>query len=179
MEEAEALYFKNCNSTDFKLLYDIYIRSYKEHYAHIWDDQGKAYLERYYNKTAFEASLNKSSNHYFLIYLDLEPVGLFKLTERELENHNADDCLEINKVYILNVATGKGIGSKVLSFIKDMAIAQDRNILWVNVMENSKAKNFYKRNGFELVKQTTLNFPYMKKGLNVLSSYKKTIQNFK
>jgi GNAT superfamily N-acetyltransferase len=179
MQEAEALYFKNCNSTDFDLLYDIYIKSYKEHYTHIWEDQGKAYLERYYNKTAFEASLNKPSNRYFLIYLSLEPVGLFKLTEHALENHSLDHCLEINKVYILNAATGKGMGSKVLSFVKDMAIAQNRNILWANVMEKSKAKDFYETNGFELVKQTNLDFQFMKSGLNVLSTYKKTLQNFK
>lgn len=160
------------------MLRDIYLKSYNEHYTHIWDDQGKAYLKNFYQPSTFEKGLNNPDHYYYLIYLSHEPIGLFKVTEKELEGYHPEQCLEINKLYILNQATGKGIGSKVLAYIINLAVSMKRSIIWLNVMAKSEAKGFYEYNGFELVKQVSLDYPHMKPGLNVLATYKKELTKF-
>jgi GNAT superfamily N-acetyltransferase len=170
-----ALTFRKCNLQDAGMLHDLYLQSYNEHYTYIWDDQGKAYLEKLYPLSTFQRGLLNPTNHYYIICSDIEPMGFFKLIEKEPEGFDPEACLEINKFYMLNAATGKGMGSKALAYISNLATSINRHLLWVNVMQEAKARTFYERNGFTLLSQVELDYPHMRAGLNVLSTYKKDL----
>jgi GNAT superfamily N-acetyltransferase len=179
MQTNGILHFKPCTIEQINLLHQLAVQSYKESYTEIWHDQGKAYLERFYKKSRLASELTDSSCAFFLIYQSETAVGFFKLRENALPPFDLTACLELNKIYILREFTGKNIGYKTLNFVMDLAHAKGRSILWLNVMEASKARKFYERNGFDLQKQITLDYPYMKEGLNVLSTYKIDLQNYK
>ena len=179
MQTNEILHFKSCNIDQIDLLHELAIQSYKESYTEIWHDQGEAYLKKFYSRSALESEMSDSSCAFFLIYQSENPVGFFKLKENTLPPYDITECLELNKIYILRAYTGNKIGYRTLLFIMDLSRTKGRSILWLNVMEASKAKHFYERNGFERHQQVTLNYPFMKEGLNVLSIYKIQIRNFK
>lgn len=179
MQTNQILHFKPCNIDQINLLHQLAIQSYKESYTEIWHDQGEAYLEKFYSKSKLESELSDSLCAFFLIYQSETPVGFFKLRENGLPPYDLTECLELNKIYILRAYTGNKIGYRTLLFIKDLSRAEGRTILWLNVMEASEARNFYERNGFERHMQVMLDYPFIKDGLNVLSTYKINIQNFK
>jgi GNAT superfamily N-acetyltransferase len=179
MQTNGILHFKPCTIDQINLLHQLAVQSYKESYTEIWHDQGKAYLERFYRISTLASELTDSSCTFFLIYQSKTPVGFFKLRENALPPYDSKSCLELNKIYILQEFTGKNIGYKTLEFVMDLAHEKGRSILWLNVMEASKARKFYERNGFDRHKRVTLDYPYMKEGLNVLSTYKIDLQNFK
>lgn len=175
MQQAEALHFKRCDPADITILHDIALRTYNEHYTHLWDDQGASYLETFYSRSLFESNLQDPECQHYLIYHDTALAGYFKLRVKALEPYRVEDCLELNKIYILKAFTGLGIGHKTLSFISALASKMNRHLLWVNVMEQSRAKDFYEQNGFNRVKELRLNYPHMKADLNCLSTYKKQL----
>lgn len=179
MQTNVILQFKPCNADQINILHEIAIQAYKENYSRIWHDQGKAYLERFYDKATLEAELADLSCAFYLVYERETPVGFFKLRENALPSYPTVQCLELNKIYILKAFTGKGIGHKALIFIVDLAQEQGRSILWLNVMAESEARRFYEDHGFEHVKQVTLKYPFIKEGLNILSTYKLELQNFR
>ncbi len=175
MQTGEDLYFEQCNFTHADLLHDIAIQSYNENYKHVWEDQGQAYLNRFYDKSIFKKELTASACQYYIIHSDGRQVGFFKLRDHVLSPHEPEECLELNKIYILNAFTGMGTGQKALDFIVDLARRADKSILWLNVMDKSRAKAFYEKNGFERCHEVALDYPFMKSGLNVLATYKRDI----
>lgn len=178
MPVAEFLKFEQCSINHCDVLYEIALKTYKEHYTDIWHDHGQAYLERFYAKETFKRELEDKACQYYLIFHLETPVGFFKLRENALPPYSLEDCLELNKIYILKAHTGRGIGSSTLQFVYDIAQAKHKRLLWLQVMEESKAKIFYENLGFQHCHEVALNYPFMKAGLNVLSTYKLELPKF-
>jgi GNAT superfamily N-acetyltransferase len=179
MQTNGRLQFKPCTITQLNILHQIAVQSYKESYTQIWHDQGAAYLERFYDESTLASNLEDPSCTFYLMYQQESAIGFFKLRENALTPYSTTDCLELNKIYILQAFTGMGFGLEALRYIVELAATRDRSILWLNVMEESKARKFYEAHGFEKVKQVALEYPFIKEGLNVLCTYKLAIQNFR
>lgn len=178
MPIAGFLKYERCSVEHCDILHQIALKAYKEHYTGIWDDHGQAYLERFYAKHTFEMELRDEACQYYLIYYLETPVGFLKLLENGLPPNSPEDCLEVNKIYILEAYTGKGIGSSTLQFVFNIARAKHKRILWLNVMEESKAKRFYENLGFRCCHEFALDYPHMKAGLNVLGTYQLELPKF-
>jgi len=178
MSRSELIKFQRCSVDHCEILHSIAVQSYHEHYSDIWEDQGQAYLARFYTRDIFENELQKSTAAYYLIYHLATPVGFLKLRENALAPYSPNDCLELNKIYLLQAHTGKGIGHHALQFVFDQAKAKSKRIIWMNVMAESKARKFYEHYGFKCCHEVSLNYPHMKAGLNVLSTYKLEITKF-
>ena len=144
------------------MLLDIAIRSYRETYEYLWDDQGDAYVNRFYSKDILEREIAMEGVSYFLIYADDEAAGYFKTTENALAPDENNNCLEIDKIYFLTQYKRKGIGKQVMQFIEQLARVKHKTQLWLKVMDSSTAIPFYLANGFTQVKSTRLDYPYMK-----------------
>lgn len=65
---------------------------------------------------------------------------------------------KIHKLYILPSQQGKGVGSKLLNFIKAQAQESKASFIDLNVNRNNPALNFYKRLGFEVLEEVDI--PY-------------------
>jgi GNAT superfamily N-acetyltransferase len=66
-----------------------------------------------------------------------------------IEVNNEPEVTKIHKIYILPTAQGKGMGSKFLAKIKEVAKSNDQKSLLLNVNKyNQGAINFYEHLGF-------------------------------
>lgn len=77
-------------------------------------------------------------------------LGFLKLnfgnaqTEQKCEN-----SLEIQRIYVLKTAKGRGIGSSFMSLAQEIALEKKFSCIWLGVWEhNEKAKEFYAKKGF-------------------------------
>jgi GNAT superfamily N-acetyltransferase len=152
---------KQCDINDTDELHDIAILSYKQTYTYLWADDGETYLNRFYKKDDLEKELGTPSITYFLVYVDDKAAGYFKLKQNALLPHSKRQCLEIEKLYLLQQFAGKGTGKIIMNFINDLAKQQQRSILWLRVMESSPAKLFYEAFGFKQTGKAYLDYPFM------------------
>jgi len=69
-----------------------------------------------------------------------------------------DSLCKIHKLYISPSQQGKGLGKRLLNFIKGEAIKAGCNELELNVNRNNKALQFYLKEGFSILKEVDI--PY-------------------
>ena len=60
---------------------------------------------------------------------------------------------KLHKIYVLPNQQGKGLGKTIIDFIVNDIRPQNATALHLNVNRNNKAKNFYERLGFAVIKE--------------------------
>ncbi|WP_242927443.1 GNAT family N-acetyltransferase [Pontibacter vulgaris] len=152
-----------CTTSDLYTLQDIAINSYGDHYLYLWYDGGMWYIDRSFSDNALKTDLADSNAAFFLIYNEGELAGFLKLNiDKELEGYTSEECLELERLYLVKSAVGKGIGREVVDFTVAFAKERNKRIVWLKAMDSSPAVNFYEQNGFEKCGTYTLDFEAMK-----------------
>ncbi|NHF57885.1 GNAT family N-acetyltransferase [Flavobacteriaceae bacterium TP-CH-4] len=146
-------------------LYQNYIRvgvkAYNQHYLHLWEHRDSSpYLKSSFTLEVLKKEQKDSNTELFLIYHETTPVGIVKIIKnRALEPYGADKALLLDKIYVLNEHSGKGIGKKVMDFVIMYALGMNKKIVWLDTMKNGPALQFYLKNGFTIHSETKLKFP--------------------
>ncbi|NAS32636.1 GNAT family N-acetyltransferase [Flavobacteriaceae bacterium R38] len=160
-----ALIFHRCTSKDIPVLITVGQRAYKQNYLHIWNDDGSFYIQKSFSKNTFETDLANKNVIYFIIYEDSIAIGLIKINfNTSLDGFSDHQTVEIEKIYLVAEAAGKGVGTTAMNFIKEYALKLDKKVIWLNVMTTSPALKFYKKLGFTGIKNYDLDYPKIKDG---------------
>jgi Acetyltransferases len=95
--------------------------------------------------------VGKPDSIFLLAYLNNEALGYARLRHSANPDKLGDvPALEIARIYALQQAIGKGIGSALMQHAIDVAMELHKQVLWLGVWEkNKKAIDFYHRWGFE------------------------------
>jgi GNAT superfamily N-acetyltransferase len=97
-----------------------------------------------------EASLKKqiAGGHQFtLAYDDTGPVGFASFSETE------PGIYKLQKLYVLSNQQGKGTSKLLVTHVLDAVTTRGSTALRLNVNRHNKAKAFYERFGFEVIKE--------------------------
>src|SRR5215204_5682832 len=119
----EAIEIKRLGIKDGALLSAIATRAYSDHYLHLWYDGGAWYLQTYFTPARFEEELHDPNAWFFLVYYHGEAVGFLKLN-LDKPAPNGNKALELERIYLTNEASGKGIGAHLLQYTFDIARQQ-------------------------------------------------------
>jgi len=96
----------------------------------------------------------------YRIMLHQKAVGVLKITlNAAVENFSAAESLSIDKVYLLNEYSGRGIGRKALQFVLLRAKEMQKKIVWLEAMQKGPALDFYLKNGFEISTASKVTLP--------------------
>ncbi|MBC9797380.1 GNAT family N-acetyltransferase [Sinomicrobium weinanense] len=165
-----------CTPADIDTIIQTGRLSYKQHYLHIWKDKGSFYMKKSFSRKTVESEFENPNFRYFLIRRRGKPVGILKLVrDNALAGYSASEALEVEKIYIIREAAGKGTGTKVMEFVKDYARMSGKKVIWLNVMDTSPAQAFYKKAGFEPAFCYTINvldFPPIKEEYRAMTRMK-------
>lgn len=158
--------FFPCTEKDIVTLAKVSQQFYPEHYSHIWKNQDTSYyIELSFTKEAFAKDFQIKNILYYLIKRKDEPLGLLKLRKNEAVNgYEEMESLQLEKIYLLSVATGLGIGKKAIDFTKNYASGLDKKVIWLDVMTTSPALSFYRNMGFTTISYYDLDYPGLKEG---------------
>lgn len=154
-----------CTHADIPQLQNVAIRAYNDHYLYLWHDGGAWYINQSFSRQALAAELADPNAAFFLIYYAQEkPAGFLKLNiDKALDGYSEEECLELERIYLLRSASGKGIGRQVIAFTGMYARERNKKFIWLKVMDSSAAAlRFYEQNGFEKCGTYTLDFRVMK-----------------
>lgn len=139
-------------------------KSYLQHYKDFWDDRNPSpYINESFTNEVLEKELQDLNSELFIIYSDELPVGILKIIrDKSIGNYLDEESLLLQKIYLLKESSGKGIGSKVLTFVKDYAIEKNKKIIWLDTMVKGKAIPFYQKNGYKIHSTKKLHYKNIK-----------------
>ncbi len=146
------LNFRACDVTDVDQLVHLSKSTFIEAFEQYNNPEDfLAYLETAFSKEKIEEELLEKDAVFYFVENGVNTVGYFKLNENEAQNefHEAGG-MELERIYVVANAQGKGIGAQILKFIIALAEEREKEYLWLGVWEhNPNALRFYQRYGFE------------------------------
>lgn len=150
---------------------------YFDHYKHLWHDGGQWYMDNAFNIRQLEDELTDSKNLFFFAIYGNQQVGFIKLRPQNQLIDIEGDGFEIERIYLHKSTTGKGIGKQLMEFAIEMAIAQNKDYVWLKAMDTSQnAINFYKKLGFEICGNSVLDYELLKPELRGMVTMKKGLK---
>jgi ribosomal protein S18 acetylase RimI-like enzyme len=108
-------------------------------------------LEMIYSIDSLEKQFD--NGHIFLLIEDNQNFIGFASYELNCNNSNKT---KLQKLYVLPEIQGKGIGKQVIDYIKDKVVLSNNLALFLNVNKFNKAKDFYQKYGFQIVKEEVI-----------------------
>ena len=110
----------------------------------------KAYLEERLSLEQITFELEEPNSSFYFAIINKQCVGYLKLNFKNAQNEDVlnRQAFEIERIYILSLFQGKGLGSQLFQKAIDIGKAKKYNRLWLGVWEfNLNALAFYKRKG--------------------------------
>lgn len=145
------IHIKKCAESDIITLSKISRETYEDTFS---VSNSQSTMDKYLNyafseQKLYNELLNKDS-HFYFFYVDSTLAGYIKLNESEAQTDiNDPNSMELERIYLKQPYQGKGLGKTLLNYAVNIAAENDKLYIWLGVWEkNTKAIQFYKRNGF-------------------------------
>lgn len=114
----------------------------------IGEDQTNYMIEKFQSYMAIKNQIANMNYHYYLMIEKDKEVGFIGF----VPNHNKEDELFLSKIYIMPNMTGRGLASKAINFVIDIAEELGLAKIWLTVNKgNSHAITVYEHFGFEVI----------------------------
>ncbi|HTQ29168.1 MAG TPA: GNAT family N-acetyltransferase, partial [Puia sp.] len=161
-----------------ELLASLARQAYLDHFTYLWHDEGAWYSKYSFASGTLEKEMAEDNNRFFMAWLNAFPVGFLKLRlDQPLGEIPGSRAMELERIYLLSSATGKGIGKALLRHAETMARQYRKEILWLKAMDSSQeAIAFYQRNGFNICGSHRLDSPVMKEEYRGMLILEKTLE---
>jgi diamine N-acetyltransferase len=149
---------------------------YYPHYSHFWDDGGAWYVDNAFRISQLEREIADSRNQFYFVVDSNEKVGFLKLRPNNQLANTEGNGFEVERIYLHEKTTGKGIGKALMQFAFEMATAQQKDYVWLKAMDKSHdAVRFYKSLGFEICGTSILDYELLKPELRGMVAMKKVL----
>jgi diamine N-acetyltransferase len=169
--------FKKLQVEDAKLLSEVALKAYADHYLHLWHDGGEWYMHKCFTEQQTQAEVADPNAAFYLALYHNVPVGFLKLNiDAPLQNEENKNALELERIYLNEDATGKGIGKELVRLTFEVARKNNKEIVWLKAMDSSSESiSFYKKMGFDIIGTYTLPHKLMKEELRGMVIMKKDL----
>jgi diamine N-acetyltransferase len=155
------LSIRQADISDLKIICALGVTTFYEAYFEQDDPRDLAdYVLENFSFERIESELQDKNSTFFLAQMENYTVGYAKLRENSRVECLKDvEAIELQRIYILEKAKGKGVGERLMKCCFDRARAKNYKTIWLSVWErNLAAQRFYERFGF--VKAGEHQFPY-------------------
>ncbi|MFX3640053.1 MAG: GNAT family N-acetyltransferase [Candidatus Pristimantibacillus sp.] len=140
-----------CSFEELQILQEISIETFNDTFNdNNKPESMKAYLDKAFNSNQLKKELSNVSSEFYFVYLNEELAGYLKVNFNDAQSEKmGDESLEIERIYIRSKFQGKGLGKYLLDKSVEIAIRQNKKMVWLGVLEkNENATAFYKKMGF-------------------------------
>lgn len=118
-------------------------------YGHILSEAQLQYmLQMMYSPASLKKQMQEQQHVFMLAELEDEPVGFASFSETQ-----APGIFKLHKIYVSTAIQGKGLGKALLAAVIEEIKTLGATALQLNVNRNNKAKEFYERQGFTVIKE--------------------------
>lgn len=132
---------------DIPLIRELTFRVWPQTYAATLSQEQINYmLEMMYSESSLTKQMKEEGCDFVLVYENDNPVGFASFSEVEA------GTWKLHKIYILPNQQGKGTGRFVIDYIINEIKKIQASSLQLQVNRYNKAKNFYEKLGFSVIK---------------------------
>ena len=141
---------RNATTQDISLIRELTFKIWPQTYAAIISKEQIGYmLDMMYSETSLKKQMTEGSQ-FLIAYDDNEPVGFAAYEETEPQ------LFKLHKIYVLPSQQGKGTGKFIIDRIIEKIKSQNAKALQLQVNRYNKAKGFYEKLGFSVLKEINL-----------------------
>lgn len=141
---------RNASVNDIALIRELTFQVWPQTYASIISQEQIDYmLEMMYSEGSLEKQMNEGCQ-FVIVYDDEKPVGFASYQEIEPQ------VFKLHKIYILPSQQGKGTGKFTIDHIVADIKTKNATALQLQVNRYNKAKTFYEKLGFVIIKEIDL-----------------------
>ena len=108
------------------------------------------YLEHNLSIEKLSVELSNENTEFYFAQLNGQVIGYLKLNANDAQTDLKDEhTLEVERIYLLIEYASKGVGQLLMEKAYQVAQIKKAEYIWLGVWEhNTRAIQFYKRNGF-------------------------------
>ena len=142
-----SLRLRRAYEKDIPLIRDLTMKIWPQAYSTILSATQIDYmLDMMYSESSLQKQMKE--NHEFIIVNDgTEPVGFASFSLQE------PGVYKLHKIYVMPKNQGKGTGKFVINEILKAIIIKGGKALQLNVNRNNRAKEFYEKLGFNVIRE--------------------------
>lgn len=151
MADAGEVRFVKLDPDRVKELKEISMESFTQSFFHLNTHENfDAYVSDAFNEETLKLELSLPDTRFYFIYFQSRLAGYFKINFQALPGpETVINNMELQRIYLLNMFQGYGLGSRVVDYVVDMAKSHNCRAIWLGVWEhNVKAIRFYENKGF-------------------------------
>lgn len=115
-------------------------------------EQLKYMLNLFYAPEALKKQMTVDHHHFLIAELDEEPIGFASFGRIADSN-----VYKLHKLYVVNQLQSKGVGKALVESVIEEVKELGGTELHLNVNRNNKALDFYKKNGFDILREEDIN----------------------
>lgn len=132
---------------DINLIRELTFRVWPQTYAATLSQEQIDYmLELMYSEASLTRQMTEEGCNFIIVYENGNPVGFASFSKVET------GIWKLHKIYILPNQQGKGTGRLVIDYIINTIKLQAAKALQLQVNRYNKAKDFYEKLGFSVIK---------------------------
>jgi len=136
-------------SADLTRLRELALITWEPTYRDILSQEQIYFMqEEIYAETALQEQARKGQQFYF-ITRQLEPIGFAGISVLIPE----EGRYKLNKLYLIPEMQGKGFGRAAIEAAAELVRKQSGKVLELNVNRFNRAKDFYERCGFTVIRE--------------------------
>ena len=136
--------------SDIPIIKEIAEKAWRPTYDHILTEQQTLYmLDLMYNSRTLENQIN-GKIEFFMVDLGQETIGYFAVEILNEQN------VKLHKLYLDPTQKQKGLGRKIIQYIRDWTLTNQRGSIILNVNKNNSAVQFYLKMGFIIIEELIL-----------------------
>lgn len=137
---------RRCTKDKIHEIHCLALSIWPESFAHILSKEQIAYMmEMMYAIPVLEKELDRGVEFYILNYQGAD-VGYTAIEKKDNTSY------KLHKIYLSHKFHGKGLGKYQLLQMEQIVKDHDASALYLNVNRHNTAVNFYKSQGYEIVK---------------------------
>jgi GNAT superfamily N-acetyltransferase len=117
-------------------------------YGHTHSSEQLSYmLQLIYSQPSLQQQMQQQHHHFLIAELDGQPVGFADYSLYE------PGVYKLHKLYVHGSTQGKGVGKALIDHISGKLLQQNAHTLRLNVNRLNKARLFYEKQGFAVIKE--------------------------
>lgn len=143
------IHFREAGITDIPLIRKLAYAVWPQTYSNMLSGEQTAYmLEMMYSESSLQHQITVQHHRFIIAAEHNDPVAFASWSVTPQKN-----IYRLHKIYVLQNQQGKGTGKKLIDHIITMIHPSGNAILELNVNRHNKAKDFYIRQGFHVVRE--------------------------
>lgn len=143
---------KEATLHDIEIIQDIANKSWFATYSGINSDEQNNYMFlKWYSRESLENQILNGQS-FWILHHNNKAVAYASISRAN------DTQFKLHKIYLLPELQGQGLGKKLLGFIEEIVKIKGASELLLNVNRHNKAVFFYKRLGYEILREEDIAF---------------------